>query len=203
MLTHHQNHETRVTWQRLETTAHIQHLQTATSEYIVTGHLMVCYSPRGDGGWLTLLEYKRQRPIPCHMCYSLDSIFCKQLRKLSILNDIHILVYYFQWTYIHVVSIGIEIFQTPPLIFPHDHILLCHACYLHQTISILWHDSAKCKVLWSIGVMDNKSILSTLHIVGRTISAKYSWEQVKYNTHNAYQAVSRVLHEFVTCVNVD
>ena len=33
-------------------------------------------------------------PIPCHVCYSLDSIFCKQLRKLSILNDIHILVYY-------------------------------------------------------------------------------------------------------------
>ena len=36
------------------------------------------------------------RPIPCHVCYSLDSIFRKQLRKLSILNDIHILVYYLQ-----------------------------------------------------------------------------------------------------------
>ena len=35
-------------------------------------------------------------PIPRHVCYSLDSIFCKQLRKLSILNDIHILVYYLQ-----------------------------------------------------------------------------------------------------------
>ena len=35
-------------------------------------------------------------PIPCHVCYSLDSIFCKQLRKLSIINDIHILVYYLQ-----------------------------------------------------------------------------------------------------------
>ena len=35
-------------------------------------------------------------PIPCHVCYSLDSIFWKHLRKLSILNDIHILVYYLQ-----------------------------------------------------------------------------------------------------------
>ena len=49
--------------------------------------------------------------------------------------------------------------------------------------------------------MYNKSILSTLYIVRRTISAKYSLEAgFKYNTHNAYQAVSRVLHAFVTCV---
>ena len=46
--------------------------------------------------------------------------------------------------------------------------------------------------------MDDKSILSTLYIVRRTISAKYSLEAG--NRHNAYQAVSRVLHEFVTCV---
>ena len=72
------------------------------------------------------------RPIPCHVCYSLDSIFCKQLRKLSVLNDIHILVYYLQWTYIHIVSIAIQIFQTPPLIFPHGHILLCHVCYIRR-----------------------------------------------------------------------
>ena len=47
--------------------------------------------------------------------------------------------------------------------------------------------------------MDNKSILSTLYIVRRT-QLNIPWKQVKYNTHNAYQAVSRVLHEFVTCV---
>ena len=74
---------------------------------------------------------------------------------------------------------------------------------LHQTISILWHDSSKFKVLFdSIGVMDNKFILSTfehctlLELYQLNIPRK----QVKYSTHNAYQAVSRVLHEFVTCV---
>ena len=49
--------------------------------------------------------------------------------------------------------------------------------------------------------MDNKSILSTLCNVRRTIyQLNIPWKQVKYNTHNAYQAVSRTLHEFVTCV---
>ena len=33
------------------------------------------------------------RPIPRHVCYSLDSIFCEQLRKLPICNDKHTLVY--------------------------------------------------------------------------------------------------------------
>ena len=75
-------------------------------------------------------------PIPRHVCYSLDSTFCKQLKKLSVLNDIHILVYYLQWTYMHsptcIVSIGKDIFQTPPLISPHYHILLCHVCYIRR-----------------------------------------------------------------------
>ena len=42
---------------------------------------------------------EKNTPGPFHVTcvpYSLDSIFCKQLRKLSILNDIHILVYYVQ-----------------------------------------------------------------------------------------------------------
>ena len=48
----------------------------------------------------------RHRPIPRQVCYSLDSTFCKQLKKLSILNDIHILIYHLHWTYMHIVSIG-------------------------------------------------------------------------------------------------
>ena len=75
---------------------------------------------------------------------------------------------------------------------------------LHQTISILWHDSAKCKVLFdSIGVMDNKFILSTFEhctLLEELYQLNIPWKQVKYSTDNAYQAVSRVLHEFVTCV---
>ena len=55
----------------------------------------------------TRLANHTLRPIPHHVCYSLDSIFCRQHRKLSIWNDIHILVYYLQWTCIHSVSIGI------------------------------------------------------------------------------------------------
>ena len=122
----------------------------------------------------------RLRPIPCHVCYSLDSIFCKQLRKLSIWNDIHILVYYLQWTYIHIVSIGIKIFQTPPLIFHHDHILLCHVCYIRrfQFFGTIQQSVKFCEVL-GLWITINKSILSTLYIVRRTISAKYSLEAGK------------------------
>ena len=32
------------------------------------------------------------------------------------------------------------------------------------------------------------------------LNIPWIWKQVKYNIHNAYQAVSRMLHEFVTCV---
>ena len=73
-------------------------------------------------------------PIPRHVCYSLDSILCKLLRKLSIWKDIHTLVYwyYLQCTYILCVSIGIERFQTPRLISPHYLILLCHVCYIRR-----------------------------------------------------------------------
>ena len=39
--------------------------------------------------------------------------------------------------------------------------------------------------------MDNKSLLSTL--LEELYQLNIPWKQVKYNTHNAYQAVSRVL----------
>ena len=139
------------------------------------------------------------RPIPCHVCYSLDSIFCKQLRKLSILNDIHILVYYLQWTYIHVASIGIKIFQTPPLIFPHDHILLCHVCYIRrfQFFGTIQQSVKFCEVL---GLWITNPYCQHCTLLEELYQLNIPWKQVKYNTHNAYQAVSRVLHEFVTCV---
>ena len=142
---------------------------------------------------------KQIRPIPCHVCYSLDSIFCKQLRKLSILNYIHILVYYLQWTYIHIVSIGIQIFKTPPRIFPHDYILLCHVCYIRrfQLFGPIQQSVKFCEVL---GLWITNPYCQHCTLLEELYQLNIPWKQVKYNTHNAYQAVSRVLQSFVTCV---
>ena len=127
------------------------------------------------------------------MCYSLDSIFCKHLRKLSILNDIHILVYYLQW------PIGIQLFQTPPLIFPHDHILLCHVCYIRrfQFFGTIQQSVKFCEVL---GLWLTNPYSQHCTLLEELYQLYIPWKQLKYNPHNAYQAVSRVLHEFVTCV---
>ena len=45
-----------------------------------------------------------------------------------------------------------------------------------------------------------KSILSTFTLLEELYQLNIPWKQVTYNTHNAYQAVTPVLHEFVTCV---
>ena len=82
-------------------------------------------------------------------------------------------------------SIGIERVQTAQLIFPQYLILLCHVCYIRrfQLFETVQQCVMFCEVLGS-GVMDNKSILSTLYIVRRTISVKYSVEVLKYSTQN-------------------
>ena len=84
----------------------------------------------------------------------------------------------------HIVSIGIEIFQTPPLIFPH-YILLCHVCYIRRFhfFGTIQQCVKFCEVL---GLCNKSILLSTSYIVRRTISAKYSLET---GSDNAYQAV--------------
>ena len=142
--------------------------------------------------------YDLCRPIPRHVCYSLDSIFCKQLRKLSIWKDIHTLVYYLQCTYIHCVSIGIERFQTPWLISPHYLILLCHVCYTRrfQLFDMVQQCVKFCEVL---GLWITNPYCQHCTLLEELYQLNIPWKQVKYNTHLC-QAVSRVLHEFVTCV---
>ena len=68
---------------------------------------------------------------------------------------------------------------------------------LHQTILILLHDSAECKVL---GLWITNPYSQQCTLLEELYQLNIHWKQLKYNPHNAYQAVSRVLHEFVTCV---
>ena len=92
-----------------------------------------------------------------------------------------------------------SIFKTPPLIFPHYHILLCDVCYIwrFQLFGMIQRCVKFCDVLglWiTIPYCQHCTLLEELYRLNMP------WKQVKYNAHNAYQAVSRVLHEFVTCV---
>ena len=100
---------------------------------------------------------------------------------------------------IHIVSIGIQIFQTPPLIFPQDHILLCHVCYIRrfQFFGTIQQSVKFCEVL---GLWITNPHCQHCTLVEELYQLNIPWKQVKCNTHNAYQAVSRVLHEFITCV---
>ena len=70
-------------------------------------------------------------------------------------------------------------------------LLLAVSRVLHQTISLLWHDSAMCKVLWSTGVMyiTNPYYCQHRTLLEEPYQLNIPWKQVKYNTDNAYQAV--------------
>ena len=96
-------------------------------------------------------------------------------------------------------SIGIDRFQTPRLLFPQYLILLCHVCYIRrfQLFDTVQQCVKFCEVL-VLWITDPYCQQCTL--LEELYQLNIPWMQVKYNTHNACQAVSRVLHEFVTCV---
>ena len=96
-------------------------------------------------------------------------------------------------------SIGIERFQTPRLVFSHYLILLCHVCYIRrfQFFGTIQQCVKFCEVL---GLWITNPYCQHYAMLEELYQLNIPWKQVKYNTHNAYQAVSSMLHEFVTCV---
>ena len=136
------------------------------------------------------------------MCYSLDSIFCKQLRKLSFLNDIHILVYYLQST----IQPTYILYALAYKYFKHRHLFsltttsCCVTCVTSDDFNSLARFS-KVKFCEVLGLWITNPYCQHCTLLEELYQLNIPWKQVKYNTsHNAYQAVSRVLHEFVTCV---
>ena len=109
--------------------------------------------------------------------------------------------------------ISIEIFQMPQLVFPFKQylILLCHVCYTiirrFQFFDTVQQCVKFCEVLglWIANpYCQHGTDILLLTVLEGVYLLNIPWKQVNYNTHNAYQALSRVLHryihEFVACV---